>query len=65
MPEIEYVIDIWDVAGTDERPDAELLHEHLRDFGAEGWELVSLSLNVDLARHGSSHLLVFKRVGRL
>jgi hypothetical protein len=62
MAEIEYAIDVWDLSGTDGRPDAEMIHQHLRDFAAEGWELVSLSLNVELVRHGPSHLLVFKRV---
>jgi hypothetical protein len=47
---------------TDERPNSSLLLEHLRAFGEEGWELVSLTLNIDLAEHGPSHLLVFKRL---
>jgi hypothetical protein len=38
-----------------------MLHAHLREFGDEGWELVSLSFNVELVRHGPSHLLVFQR----
>jgi hypothetical protein len=63
MPEIEYAVDIWDLSGTDGRPNAEQLLEHLREFAEEGWELVSLSFNVDLVRHGPSHLLVFKRAG--
>src|SRR5918993_256831 len=63
MPEIEYAVDIWDLSGTDGRPNAEQLLEHLREFAAEGWELVSLSFNIDLVRHGPSHLLVFKRAG--
>jgi hypothetical protein len=61
MPEIEYAVDIWDLSGTDGRPNAEQLLEHLRNFAEEGWELVSLSFNIDLVRHGPSHLLVFKR----
>jgi hypothetical protein len=61
VPTIEYAIDIWDLSGTDGRPNAEQLLEHLRQFADEGWELVSLSFNVDLVRHGPSHLLVFKR----
>jgi hypothetical protein len=62
MPQVEYALDVWDLAGTDGRPDVEMLLTHLRDFAAEGGELVSLSLNVDLARHGPSHLLIFKRI---
>jgi hypothetical protein len=61
MPTIEYAVDIWDLSGTDGRPNAEQLRERLRQFADEGWELVSLSFNVDLVRHGPSHLLVFKR----
>jgi hypothetical protein len=63
MPMIEYAVDIWDLSGTDGRPDAEQLLEHLREFATEGWELVSLSFNIDLVGHGPSHLLVFKRTG--
>jgi hypothetical protein len=63
MAEIEYAVDIWDLSGTDGRPNAEQLLEHLRNFAEEGWELVSLSFNIDLVRHGPSHLLVFKRAG--
>jgi hypothetical protein len=58
---IEYAIDIWDLRGTDGKPNAEQLHQHLRNFGEEGWELVSLTFDVDLARHGPSHLAVFTR----
>jgi len=54
---------IWDLSGTDGRPNAEQLLEHLRNFAEEGWELVSLSFNIELVRHGPSHLLVFKRAG--
>jgi hypothetical protein len=63
MPEIEYAVDIWDLSGTDGRPNAEQLLEHLRKFAEEGWEFVSLSFNIDLVRHWPSHLLVFKRAG--
>ena len=62
MPKVEYAVDIWDLRGTDGRPDVERLLEHLRRFGDEGWELVSIAFNVDLARHGPSHLSVFKRL---
>jgi hypothetical protein len=63
MEPIEYAIDVWDLTGTDGRPDAEQLLEHLRDFGDQGWELVWVRFNVELVRHGPSHLLVFKRAG--
>lgn len=62
MGNVEYAIDIWDLRGTDGQPDADQLLQHLRAFGEEGWELVWMALNVDLVRHGPSHLLVFKRL---
>jgi hypothetical protein len=61
MPKVEYAIDVWDLRGTDRRPDAGQLLQHLRAFGEEGWELVWMALNVDLVGDGPSHLLVFKR----
>jgi hypothetical protein len=36
VPEIEYAVDIWDRSGTDRRPNAGQLHEHLREFADEG-----------------------------
>jgi len=40
------------------------LLKHLNDFGAKGWELVWMAVNVDLARGGVPHLLVFKQAGQ-
>ena len=40
MAKVEYAVDVWDLSGTDGRPNSFLLLEHLRDFGEEGWELV-------------------------
>jgi hypothetical protein len=37
------------------------LLRHLNDFGTEGWELVWMAFNIDVAGHGECHLLVFKR----
>ncbi|MFL5882249.1 MAG: hypothetical protein ACJ782_19690 [Actinomycetota bacterium] len=42
MPEIEYAVDIWDLSGTDGRPNAEQLLEHLREFAEEGCGLLAL-----------------------
>jgi hypothetical protein len=40
-----------------------MLHQHLRDFAEEGWELVWMSLNLELAdHHEPRHVLVFRRV---
>jgi hypothetical protein len=63
MLQIEHAVDIWDLSGTDGRPNAEQLPQQLREFAEQGWELVSLSFNIDLVRHGLSHLLMFKRAG--
>jgi hypothetical protein len=63
MRTIEHAIDIWDLRGMDPRLDSRMLHEHLHDFADEGWELVWMSLHVELADHrGPCHVLVFKRV---
>lgn len=37
------------------------LDDALRRYGAEGWELVNLSLDADLKGSRDGHLLVFKR----
>jgi len=62
MAKVEYAVDVWDLSGTDGRLNSFLLLKHLRDFGEEGWELLSLTLNIDLAEQAPSHLLVFKRL---
>jgi hypothetical protein len=63
MRTIEHAIDLWDLRGMDPRLNSGMLHKHLHDFAEEGWELVWMSLNVELADHrGPCHLLVFKRV---
>jgi hypothetical protein len=59
--DLEYAIDVWHLAGTDHRVDGEELHKHLRDFGKDGWQLASITFNVQLRRHGASHLLIFTR----
>jgi len=37
------------------------LDDTLQKFGADGWELVSLTLDADLRDKRDGHLLVFKR----
>ncbi len=62
MPTIEHAVDVWDLRGADPRLDSRKLLEHLNAFGAEGWELVWIGVNADLADHdGPCHVLVFKR----
>jgi hypothetical protein len=61
MATIEHHVEVFEVAAPDGRPDVERLAEHLRSFGDDGWELVSLSFDVELERFGRSHVLVFKR----
>jgi hypothetical protein len=63
MSTIEHAVDVWDLAGMDPRLNSGILLKHLRDFAQEGWELVWMSPNIDLADHrGPCHILVFKRV---
>ena len=61
MPIVEYAVDVWDLRGVERKPDAAAVLKHLNEFGGEGWELVWLAFNVELARDGESHLFVFKR----
>lgn len=63
MRAIEHAVDVWDLRGLDPRLDSGMLLEHLHSFADEGWELVWMGLNVNLADHdGPCHVLVFKRV---
>jgi hypothetical protein len=63
MAKVEHHVEILDVSEEEDgRPDAERLAEHLRRFGADGWELVTLSFEVELQRFGRCHVLVFKRL---
>jgi hypothetical protein len=59
---IEYAVDVWDLTGTEPKPDSVALLRHLNDFGAEGWELAWMAFNIDIVGHGECHLLVFKRL---
>ena len=62
MPAVEHAVDVWDLRGMDPRLDSRLLLGHLQRFAAEGWELVWMGVNVELADHGGPcHVLVFKR----
>jgi hypothetical protein len=63
MRTIEHAVDVWDLAGMDPRLDSGLLLAHLREFAHEGWELVWMNVDLELADHdGPCHVLVFKRV---
>jgi hypothetical protein len=37
------------------------LDDLLRQYGADGWELVTLNLDADVSGERDGHLLVFKR----
>jgi hypothetical protein len=37
------------------------LEETLQKYGADGWELVSLTMDADLRGSRDGHLLIFKR----
>jgi hypothetical protein len=36
------------------------LDDLLRDYGADGWELVTLNLDADIRAQRDGHLLIFK-----
>ena len=49
MRAVEHAVDVWDLRGMDPRLDTGLLLEHLHSFAAEGWELVWMGTNLELA----------------
>ena len=61
MRRIEYHIDVWDLRGMEPKPDVMPLLEHLNEFGQDGWQLAVAEFNIELARHGECHLLIFTR----
>jgi hypothetical protein len=61
VAKIEYAVDEWDLRGGEPELDAAELLQHLRRFGDEGWELVTISFNVELKDLGRGHLSIFRR----
>jgi hypothetical protein len=37
------------------------LEDVLREYGADGWELVTLNMDADIRAQRDGHLLIFKR----
>ncbi len=63
MRTVEHAVDVWDLRGMDPRLHSGELLKSLHTFAADGWELVWMALNVDLADHdGPCHVRVFKRI---
>jgi hypothetical protein len=61
MAKFEYTTDVLKSIVGEEKLVMDDLEDSLEKHGDEGWELVSLSLNVNIARGQDGDLLIFKR----
>jgi hypothetical protein len=61
MPKFEYTTDVLKSIVGEEKLQMGDLEDSLEKHGEEGWELVSLSLNVNIQRGQDGDLLIFKR----
>ena len=61
MPKFEYKTEmLTSMVGRDKLRVGDL-DDLLRQYGADGWELVTLNLDADVRGERDGHLLVFKR----
>jgi hypothetical protein len=61
MPKFEYTTEVLtSMVGRDKLRVGDL-EDTLGKYGADGWELVSLTLDADLRGKRDGHLLIFKR----
>ena len=61
MPKFEYKTEmLTSMVGRDKLRVGDL-DDMLRQYGADGWELVTLNLDADVRGERDGHLLVFKR----
>jgi hypothetical protein len=61
MPKFEYKTEVLtSMVGRDKLRTGDL-EDLLGQYGAEGWELVTLNLDADIRGQRDGHLLVFKR----
>jgi hypothetical protein len=61
MPKFEYTTEVLtSMVGRDKLRVGDL-EDELRKYGADGWELVSLTLDADIRGSRDGHLLIFKR----
>jgi uncharacterized protein DUF4177 len=61
MPKFEYKTEILTSMVGRDKLRVDDLEDTLRKYGADGWELTSLTLDADLQGTRDGHLLVFKR----
>jgi len=62
VPAFEYKTVLLSRFGKRKQVEVAAFDETLAEHGAEGWELVTLKLAVDVFMGHDGHLLVFKRV---
>jgi hypothetical protein len=61
MARVEYKTEVLTSMVGRDKLRVEDLEETLQKFGADGWELVSLTMDADLRGSRDGHLLIFKR----
>jgi uncharacterized protein DUF4177 len=61
MPEFEYKTEVLTSMVGRDKLRVDDLEDVLRKYGADGWELASLTIDADLQGTRDGHLLVFKR----
>jgi hypothetical protein len=61
MPKFEYKTEVLTSMVGRAKLRVDDLEDVLRKYGADGWELSSLTLDADLQGTRDGHLLVFKR----
>jgi hypothetical protein len=61
MPKFEYKTEVLtSMVGRDKLRQGDL-EDLLRQYGDDGWELVTLNLDADIRGSRDGHLLIFKR----
>jgi hypothetical protein len=61
VPEYEYKTEVLTSMVGRDKLRLNDLEDTLKNYGKDGWELVSLNLDADLKGSRDGHLLVFKR----
>jgi len=61
MPKFDYKTEVLTSMVGRDKLRVEDLDRKLKQYGEDGWELVSVALNADLRGMRDGHLLVFKR----
>ncbi len=61
MPKFDYKTEVLTSMVGRDKLRVEDLDRKLKQYGEDGWDLVSVALNADLKGMRDGHLLVFKR----